>query len=175
MRKLKIACIGTRDEEDKNGYLFRIGAYLAKLNIQLISGNAVGSDYLFACGANSINPKLVKLYLPWESYNKSQIVTGNTVVVDINHIEAHTLLAEKHHKYWNKLSNPIKKLMIRNAAIIDNSDAVIANPGNRSYGTQHGMNIAEDLGKPLINIAKSSDVKLEFLQFIEKLLNPRNK
>ena len=78
-----------------------IGKLIASDGNLLVSGNCQGADQAFQRGANQIDPRLVKLYLPWRSYEKEEIVEGNVIDLQISNLEQE--LAEKHHPAYKEL------------------------------------------------------------------------
>ncbi len=162
----KIACIGSRDTTpEKIQLMEQIGRYIASTGAAVASGNAQGSDQAFARGANSIDPTHVFLYLPWSSYEAHAIVDGNRRVGIISE-EAKKLtmeVAAKYHPAWEHLSDAVKTLMQRNAAIVLKSKAVISNLNHDKKGlggTGHGWRIAEGYNIPRIDIS-GPDISFE--------------
>lgn len=151
----KIACIGSREVNgDQLRAMKDIGQYIAEQGWTVASGNCEKSDQAYAEGANRVNPGLVQLYLPWATYERQAIVTGNQIY--LNHSGLDETLAEKHHPNWGNLSYGVKKLMTRNVAIVRDSKAVIAylNHGKKGGGgTGHGWRVAQDLGIKCLDLS----------------------
>jgi hypothetical protein len=77
----KIACIGSRSiTEEQKDLFFKIGKYLSDNGFYVSSGNAEGSDQMFAAGVNNSNPRNLILYLPWTTYNASALIDGNRIL-----------------------------------------------------------------------------------------------
>lgn len=151
----RIACIGSRDISEQIAALLRsIGAELVRRDWELHSGNANGSDYAFATGGNS-RPELVHLHLPWPSYNAEQVVAGNVLHNALN--EQLMQMAKSAHPAWFKLGQGSKKLMTRNASIVQTSDVVVAfQKSEGSGGTAHSLRVASALGRPVIRVHADS-------------------
>lgn len=79
------------------------------------SGGADGADTAFEAGAS---PK-VEVYLPWEGFN------GRARGIVCGEDEALRLIAARHHPAWNRLREPVRKLMTRNSAQILGRQPVI--------------------------------------------------
>ncbi len=163
-----IACIGSRSLKTSEILeCEEIGRAIAERGWELHTGNAQGADQAFARGANEVNPKLVHLHLPWFKYERDAIVSGN-VVRTVEDLEAHELdfytqLAEKYHPAWERLSQGVRKLMIRNGMIIlpcgcHSVDVTIALPSSKpgGGGTGQGMRMTEgDRDAKLIDLTKT--------------------
>lgn len=172
MATRKIACVGSRDISDQVARLLQdVGKEIVARGWELHSGNANGSDYAFATGGNG-KPELVHLHLPWSSYNAEQVVTGNVLH---NYVDEHLVkIAKAAHPAWSYLGQGSKKLMARNVSIILNSDAVVAfqkSPGKG--GTAHSIQVASDLGRPVILVQPDSSSELILLH-IEAALSPKS-
>ena len=163
---VKIATIGSREvKPEHESLLKKVGAYIAHCNVCIATGNATGSDQLFAIGANKVNPKKVVLYLPWKTYEASAINKDNHLVL-ASGIDKE--IAEKCHPAWEKLSDGVKRMMVRNVGIIKNSKLVIAylnsnKPGGG--GTGHSLRVAKELGVPSFNLKE-----MEFSQ-VKKIID----
>lgn len=145
-----IGCIGARSTTDENVVLMeKIGRYLVGNGHIICSGNATGSDQAFVRGANEINPSKVVLCIPWAGFEQKAIHKDNIVVLPQIATGEELELAERAHPNWKNLFGAIKKLMIRNAMIINRSCFVIANPNqNGQGGTWHAIRVANILGIP---------------------------
>lgn len=158
----KFACIGSRDTPPHIIEMMQdIGEYIAsKRNCVIATGNAKGADQAFAKGGNRVDPMKVWLYLPWVTYEEQAIVWGNRT---INDLEPGTrIIAARNHPAWANLSFGVKRLMIRNAAIVMGSSLVIAYLNRERKGgggTGHGWRIAEDLGIRRIDLAANEDLR----------------
>lgn len=168
----KIACVGNRDISGQVAALLRgIGAEIVRRDWELHSGNANGSDAAFAAGGNS-RPELVHLHLPWPSYNAEQIVAGNVLHDALS--EQLMQLAKSAHPVWSHLGQGSKKLMTRNASIVQTSDVVVAfQKSEGSGGTSHSLRIASALGRPVIRVRPDSTTET-ILSSIEAALSSIN-
>lgn len=170
---MKIACIGSRDispEIEKK--MEAIGEFIASKGWWLGSGNALGSDAAYARGANRIDPKRVILYLPWSTYNKELIVAGNRLCVETQ--PEWENLAARHHPRYPLLGQGVKAMMIRNAGIVRNADAVIAYLNRTKIGgggTGHGWRIAEALGIPHLDVSLPRNME-NAIKFLSELNYP---
>jgi len=143
-----IACIGTRDTTEELEMLMeKIGSYLIRNGFYIISGNAKGSDQAFVRGGNKVDPTKIILCLPWSGFEYNAIEKGNVVqYADVANEECINL-AMLAHPVWDNLPKTVKRLMIRNAMIVNKSIFVIANPKPQGKGgTWHAIRIAEMLG-----------------------------
>jgi len=154
---MNIACIGSRDlNKDELARCKEWGYKFAREGYVIQTGNARGADQAFAEGANTVNPEMVMLFLPWSSYEKHRIIEGNKVIVFDESNPAHRLWmeeAEKHHPAWYKLSRGSRLLMARNIGIIDGTFYVVAfpktNPFGQLGGTGQGIRYATSRGVPV--------------------------
>lgn len=121
------------------------------------SGNAPGSDQLYALGASLVNPTRVELYLPWANFEKKSVMAGNKVWLASQATERHVELAASASPGWDYgVRETVKPLMIRNAMIVarfgDPVRLVLAYPSYRKHGwsgTGHTMRVAAALGIPV--------------------------
>ena len=149
-------CVGSRDDLDdlRIKTCTLIGMYLAKAGKTVHSGNAIGTDQVYAIGANAVDPASVYLYLTGTDHNPEAVVLGNKLVYESDHPEWASV-AEKYHGGYRKLSPFVQKLFNRNAGIVTNSQVLIA-MANRSKkwggGTGHDIRIANGLGIPVIDL-----------------------
>lgn len=141
-------------------WMTAIAVQLAETGWKLRSGNAKGADQAFQRGA-PLSRK--EVHLPWEGYNNGRssnpcclVPTPSPQLVDI---------AAKHHPAWDKLSNAVKLMMIRNTTIVLGTDllspvkmVVCWTPGARLIGgTSHAMRIAHTFEIPVFNLASTED------------------
>lgn len=162
MMRSHIATIGNRSvPPDFEKILLKIGQDIAYHGYCLNSGNASGSDELFARGANDVDPALVHLFLPWRGFRSESIKEGNKVTVfdpySPDHEEA-MRFAGGIHVNWNLCSDPVRKLHARNVLIVKDTIAVVAYQTKHRGGTQLGMNVAQFWGIPIFNIAIDRDL-----------------
>lgn len=169
-RQTKIACVGSRNaSEDKLKLAIDIGRELVTAGHYVSSGNAQGMDQAFAFGAGQIDPKRVMLYLPWASYEVSNIAPGNMVMR--SPISQWEELAAKTHPYFYRSTPPMQNIFKRNVGIVIGSGAVIAYADpNKSNGggTGHSIRIANALGIPVINLQDIDTVETALKELAEK-------
>lgn len=149
-----VGCIGARTTPERIlSHMEKIGEAIALEQGCVISGNAPGADQAFVKGANQIDPKQVKLFLPWRSFEKHALVSGNQFLVSGDSADAQ-VIAKLYLPRWDKYRLSVKKLMARNCHVADYSDVIIAyfDPAKHSGGTQHTVRIAKELQKPVINL-----------------------
>lgn len=156
MTELDFACIGSRGTPASHLEVMRqIGGLIARDGNRVVSGNCKGADQAYQLGANEVDPKLVRIYLPWHSYERDAIQQGNEVsVTDTN--EA-IKLAESHHPAYQYLKPAVKKLMNRNGSIVLGSKYMFAYLNHSvkgSGGTGHGWSIADSLGIPRLDLSE---------------------
>lgn len=156
MTTLWFGCIGSRAAPAKHLQLMNeLGKCIASDDNFVVSGNCTGSDQAYQNGANQVSPKKVKLFLPWNSYEKSAVVVGNITTTSVP-TEGENL-AEKYHPAWQYLSVGVKKLMCRNASIIMASDYIFAYLNHSAQGqggTGHGWRIAAALERPCLDLSQ---------------------
>lgn len=136
---------------------------LAKRGFLLRSGNCDGADAAFAEGANSINPKLVELHLPWKKYHNERIIDGNTIKVT-GFKEEIREFSSQHHPNWEGCNKLVRALHARNATIIlgekldDPVDFCICwTPDSSTFGgTGQAIRICDAFSIPIINLSSDS-------------------
>jgi hypothetical protein len=153
------AGIGSRDLTSNQLRICELlGEWFAMQGHTLHSGNAPGADQALARGANSVNPKLVNLSLPWYGFERHAIVDGNVVQIfeKLDEVDQAFFLqqAEKHHPKWERLTQGARKLHARNGMIIRPVGLVLAFPSSKpgGGGTGQGMRIARAEGVELIDL-----------------------
>ncbi len=172
---MRIVGIGSRGLQpiDLNT-CFRLGQFIAKCGGVLDSGNADGADQAFAEGANSVDPALVHLHLPWPNFNREAIVRGNVIHLP----QEQSRFAEeaaKYHPAWRRLSQGAQKLHIRNVDIVcwpRLKDMVLAFPSQKrgGGGTGQGMRVAEGYDIPVIDLNGMDEAQLYTLcEFIRNI------
>ncbi len=157
MKKIfRVACIGSREISDKTfDILKEIGKQIAIRGWEIASGNALGSDFAYASGANEIDPGLVHLFLPWPSYNSNQLVPGNKCHLDSK--PEWKVIAKYYHPKYGSLTQGVQKMMDRNIGIIINSNITCAvlNPNKiGGGGTGHGWRASQGRKIPTIDLTK---------------------
>lgn len=154
-----VACIGRREVnlQSMRAYLEFLGAHYVERGFILSTGNAPGSDQLYALGAMMVDPTKVELYLPWKTFEKRAVIDGNKVWLADQAWEKHVELAASASPGWDYgIRETVKPLMIRNAMIIyrwaEPVDLVLAYPSYHKHGwsgTGHAMRVAASLGIPV--------------------------
>lgn len=144
---MRVACIGSRSLSAKFlDFCFTFGQFIARLEGEVHTGNAEGADQAFARGANTVDPRLVHLHLPWPNYNAGAVVPRNVVHLPQEQSN-YTEIAAEYHPTWRYLKQGVKKLHTRNVSIIcwpQLKDLVLAFPGGgvNKGGTGQGIRIA---------------------------------
>jgi hypothetical protein len=154
---MKVGMVGSRELPDSFiKFCEVLGEEAARRGHIVVSGNAKGADQAYARGAYRIKKDSVVVKLPWEAFERQAI--KDEFLLQYEYSEDTVILAAKHHKAWSALSNGVKKLMIRNAAIAQNSDIVIATrEKNINYGgTAHTISVAKSLNIPVICISEEN-------------------
>jgi len=169
----RIACIGsTKIDVDEIKLCQIIGYTIAKMGIELASGNAIGADQSYVKGANLVDEKLVFLYLTDTKHNPYAIKPGNNLIYSDDHPEW-SEIAKRNHGGYNNQSLNVQKLFDRNVGIVLSSNLVIALPNpNKSWGggTGHGMKIAQEAGIPVWNILKDNQLVDDLKTFMKSYL-----
>lgn len=155
--------IGSRSTPEP--YLSRmtiLATELAKKLIVLRSGGASGADMAFERGAGALK----EIYLPWKNFN------GN--LSHLHHIsDAAMDMAKQFHPAWHRLSDPVRKLMVRNSYQVlgydlqTPSDFVVCwtENGQLTGGTSQALRIAVHHEIPIINFG-SKEYKNAPLKYI---------
>ena len=170
-----IGCVGSRELTPAQlNMCYEIGFYMGKNEVKLASGNAIGADAAFAKGANQYTPENVTLYTPWANHNRQLIVAKNKVeCLDpaSKKYESWAAVAEDAHPYWKNIGRPyIRSLFIRNVAIVDNSDLIIAFPSIKDWsGTKHTMAVAENSSCPVYTLSKNTDIE-DVFKYIKRFV-----
>lgn len=155
-QRLKVAGIGNRNiPKEASSKLFDLGRLIAERNYLGLSGNSNGSDEFFAKGVNSVNPSLMNLYLPWNSFNKNFILPENKVRLLSKEDKAKCIaIASEHHPNWSACSFGAKSCLARNVAIVTDANVVFcySDPNSKSGGTKHAVRIANAYQIPVYNL-----------------------
>jgi hypothetical protein len=140
----------------------RIAEYLQDWTLR--SGGADGADLAFEHGSGHRD-----IFLPWRGFNG-------------NHSELYTQLpearrlAEKHHPHWENLTEPVRKLMCRNAHQVlgrnldDPSTLLICwtENGEEIGGTALAIRLAKEYNVPIFNFG-AKDLTQELWKFLKEL------
>jgi hypothetical protein len=161
------AGIGSRDlTPAQREVCVKLGYFLATQGWILHTGNAQGADQAFAEGANLVDPKAVRLFLPWRSYEAAAVRDGNQVFsleqYSPQQIDVLNEEAAQYHPAWDRLKQGGQKLMMRNGLIIAPTAhlvrhpvaVVLAFPSQKpgGGGTGQGMRLAESYGLPVVDL-----------------------
>lgn len=166
----KVACIGSRDlSPDALRFCEQIGYAIAKSGAGRLfvgSGNATGADQAYARGVNKVDPTLLVVYQPWESYEKQAVVAGNRVRTP-PYDSSFEKAAEELHGAWEKLGRGPRAMHTRNMAILDQALLCVAWPGAKAWGggTGTGVRRAVQLGIPVIDL-RIEEVRVELAELI---------
>lgn len=156
---VQVACIGTREPTEAALELCEsIGRYIAVSGGVVRTGNAAGCDQAFARGANSVDPRLVVLVLPWATYERTAVVPGNQVVVCGDDV-AYRELVTRLHPAPHHLTRGAWALHTRNVGIVAPCALTIAYPhrASRPGGTGLGMAVAGHFQIPLLDLTSGRD------------------
>jgi len=150
-----VACAGRRDVEQAwaRSYLISCGEYLRGAGCSMTHGGAKGSDWLFETGfITAPGPAPMEVYLPWMQRRDAGILFTADQAWPV-----HAELAELAHPAWRMLRPAVRKLMVRNAMLLERFgrpvDALWAFPdkSRRGWGgTGHTMRVASLLNIPVI-------------------------
>jgi hypothetical protein len=139
-----------------------LAAKLATLGWRLRSGSADGADSAFERGADSVDPTLKEVFLPWDGFNgrKSDGVSTLRFTGAVER-EAMEIAREAHPAWWN-LSQGARRLHTRNVGQVlgPNLDApsgfVVCwtERGAGKGGTGQAIRIATSRGVPVFDLGK---------------------
>jgi predicted NAD-dependent protein-ADP-ribosyltransferase YbiA (DUF1768 family) len=170
--KKAIAIIGSRlAHVDKHGkvvdgissadfdLLVRTAFWLVTNDRIVVTGGAEGADHAAmlgaALGAQAAGVDLkdvLKVFLPWATYNKEIVPLGADIIV--GGFVAEDMTLARLHPNFERLTQGVQRMMLRNAQIIRNAASVVAAPrvdnGVIVGGTAHGVNCANKIKRPLI-------------------------
>jgi predicted Rossmann-fold nucleotide-binding protein len=158
---MRVACIGSRRLSAAELEICQeIGQRLVRRGHAVVTGGAIGADQAFARGGASIDPKQVHVWLPWFAYELGKRPADT--IVHLEELEGDAALAQRNHPAWTWLRPAVRKLMVRNARIIMDSEYVVAWPGRDNIGptggTVHGMRCAHELGKKVLDLSLPGNV-----------------
>lgn len=157
--------------------MHQLGIFFAIKNWVLRSGGADGADIAFEWGCN-IAKGQKEIFLPWKGFNYN-----SSELYDIPN-EAFKI-SEHYHPAWNALSDPVKKLMARNAQQVlgknlDSPSTFVVcytQDGCTTHqtrtqttgGTGQAISIASECGIPVFNLQNkfAIDEIQEFIQDIK--------
>jgi hypothetical protein len=166
------AGIGARKTPDNIlDLMTRIASKLESDSHILRSGGANGADSAFEAGVSEDEHK--EVYLPWRGFNgnPSELYTYHSKFSDI---------ASKFHPNWSRLSETVRKLMIRNVAQVlgptpdsIHSDFVICwtPDGRASGGTGQAVRIAMWYDITVYNLYFQKEID-QFEKYIEEGVLP---
>ncbi len=164
-----IACIGSRETPpDVLKWMERTGAAIVKAGYHIVSGNAVGADQAWVRGANSVDPSMVRLCLPWLTYEAAAIHPQNAVTIldeDAPRSRRYFDRAEAVHDAWHHMTPGGQRCHARNAMIVEGALTVFGFMSGTG-GTTSAFKIAELLGITTYNVRNPS-VRLGVMEIIE--------
>lgn len=152
---------------------------MAQSGWYLRSGFAEGADKAFGLGAaqhsDATGQELFMMYLPWAGFNGAPVNDPSFQVIEA--YDKIYRLARDHHPNWHNLSDGVKMLMIRNAAIVagpnldSHADLLICwtPEAKAGGGTGHAIRVAKTLGVPVFDLASDYDQRavVEFINDCE--------
>ena len=169
-KKATYAGIGSRETPSAVlGQMEQLGRSLAEQGLVLRTGNCPGADQAFQRGANSINPKLVELCLPWPGYEAASIRLGNSVYTPSSQAYA---IAAQYHPAWHKCSQAMQALHARNVQIVLGPEleqpvefVLCWTPKGKAVGgTAMGIRLALAYGIAVRNLANEEMAKPVYCQ-----------
>jgi hypothetical protein len=169
------AGIGSRDTPvDVMKTMTGVAVALAGAGFTLRSGFANGADMAFEEGCDHINGKK-EIFIPWFKFNGSNGRPSHIVASDEQFSQAMRLSAQ-FHPNWDNLSQPVKKLMARNAFqvlglnLLSPVQFIICwTPGGQMKGgTSQALRIAQAHNIKIVNLG--SETGMEDLQELGRLL-----
>lgn len=153
--------------------MFIVTLYLAKNNLTLRSGAALGADKAFELGCLQSNGRK-EIYLPWKGFNGSisTFISPKDKAIEI---------AKSFHPHWDKLSHETKLLQARNSHRIlginlDSPSSFVicyTKGGKLVGGIAQAIRIANHYNIPVFNMGVYSDINLcrtKLLEFLEPLI-----
>jgi len=141
----------------------KIAQYLGDNGYCLRSGGAEGADTAFEQGCDEISGDK-EIYIPWNNFNSKWDRDYGIWSLECEEVQAGlnkaTKMAEQYHPRWSKLSQGVKKLMIRNSLQIFGYDMLLPvelvicwTPNGKVVGgTGQALRIAEDHEIRIINL-----------------------
>jgi len=151
--------------------LTQAASFLEGQGYVLRSGGARGADMAFELGVTDV--KNQEIYIPWAGFNKRynprQNNTDITVDIDDGANAKAVAMAAEHHPAWDKLSQPVKRLMVRNSCQLFGitmnkpSDFVLCwTPAGQMVGvTNQALRIAQANNIKIINFGSDSLPNIE--------------
>lgn len=142
-----IACVGARATPALS-WMEETGAKLASAGYRVSSGNAPGADQAWARGANSVNPMLLSLFLPWEDFERAAIHPANRVCVFNPNIHQRFIELARATGAKTRIA-----LLARNAMIVDAAHCVLGYLAAGDSGTRHAFGCAQRQSIITLNVA----------------------
>jgi len=169
------AGIGSRDTpEPILATMFEVARALGTAGFTLRSGFADGADQAFENGCDPVNGKK-EIFVPWFKFNGSNGRPFHIVASDEQFASAMRLSAQ-FHPNWDKLNQPVQKLMARNAFqilglnLLSPVQFIICwtPDGKMVGGTSQALRIAEAYCIKVVNLG--SKTGMDDLQALGRLL-----
>jgi len=153
-----VAIIGTRNPDHRQERKARFLSYQLSHNYGCIisTGAAYGID---EAAMNGADPGMLKLYLPWSSYNREIIPDHAKIVVASESLHPQWYASVvQYHPAASRLKPGARSLHARNYGILEHADLVIAFPGeDGGGGTGQGIRIAQGLRIPVMQLNKGAE------------------
>lgn len=158
---MNIGCVGSRGlTPDQILLCEQIGEYLGSHGHLVVSGGALGADQAFVRGAHRGGGKIL-VCLPWATYERAQVPPGAATLVGSSPEEI--ALGRHCHPDWLRMRDSVRKLMARNATIVDHSGLIVAFPrldteGRWTGGTAHTLACAKARGVRIVDLTNAQDL-----------------
>jgi hypothetical protein len=154
--------------------MFEVARALGAAGFTLRSGFAKGADTAFERGCDAVNGKK-EIFVPWLKFNESNGQKFHIVASDEQFSQAMRLSAQ-FHPNWNNLSQPVQRLMARNAFqvlglnLLSTVQFIICwtPDGKMVGGTSQALRIAEAYCIKVVNLG--SETGMEDLEALGRLL-----
>lgn len=141
----------------------QIAGRLSDQGWTLRSGGAAGADTAFAAGAATVNGD-AQVFVPWPGFG--QVQPGQSVdASDLPGYEDAMELAAHHHLAWQRLSEPVRKLMARNVyqvlgpSLEDPSRFVLCWAPDSQFNGEQVVNVAGGTGLA-VRLAASKGIQV---------------
>jgi len=144
-----IACVGARATPAPIlSWMEETGAKLISQGYAITSGNAPGADQAWARGANTVDPRHVSLFLPWEDFERAAIHPANRVCVFNPNIHQRFIELARVTGSKRRIA-----LLARNAMIVDGAHCVLGYLAAGDSGTRHAFGCAQRQSIITLNVA----------------------
>jgi O-acetyl-ADP-ribose deacetylase (regulator of RNase III) len=152
----------------------RIGKFFAKAGMILRSGAADGADTAFEEGCDEVGG-LKEIYIPWDGFNHRYSKENGVYTPEFS--EELERIAALYHPAWERCSQPVKELHMRNVCQVlgldfDKPSAFVVCWHQGSGGTLQACRIAEAHDIPVFNLA-DEDGREYLRKIFQKILKGR--